>query len=303
MNDILKLNYPEAEIDFMVNKKISELIEHIPNITNIIGIEKVRLNEIKNICKTNKYDIAILVKPEFMIALALFLSGIKYRLGSAYRWYSFLFNLKHKQHRKYSVKHEAEYNTDLLDELNCKRTGKSKPVLTVEQENDEKIQQRFKELSLNNSNKKIIIHITTGGSALTWRTENFIELVNLLSHKGEYTILLTCSSEDKKIINSFYQKLDKTDNVYIFTNMNLKEFAALIKSSDLFVSNSTGPIHIAAAVGCFCIGFYSPRITESAVRWAPITEKKYIFELSETENNIQPEKVFNFITNLLSKQT
>ncbi|MBK9226656.1 MAG: hypothetical protein IPL67_06300 [Ignavibacteria bacterium] len=37
--------------------------------------------------------------------------------GTAYCWYSFLYNLRVKEHRKFADKHESEYNLNLLREF------------------------------------------------------------------------------------------------------------------------------------------------------------------------------------------
>jgi heptosyltransferase III len=58
---------------------------------------------------------------------------------------------------------------------------------------------------------------------------------------------------------------------------NLAELVALIDLSVIFISNSTGPLHIAAALGKYVIGFYPKVKACSALRWGPYTEKGYIF--------------------------
>ena len=58
----------------------------------------------------------------------------------------------------------------------------------------------------------------------------------------------------------------------------MTELMGLIGKSDIFVSNSTGTIHIAAALGSPVIGFYPKIKVCSAKRWGPYTEKSTIFE-------------------------
>jgi heptosyltransferase III len=59
--------------------------------------------------------------------------------------------------------------------------------------------------------------------------------------------------------------------------MSLKVLAAFIGRARLFVSNSTGPLHIAAAVGTPVIAFYPPIRECSARRWGPLAEKQVVF--------------------------
>ena len=307
----MKLNYPDAKIDFLVNRKVFELVQDYPNINKVHAIEKDSLTHIKRICKENDYDLAVAVRPLPMIAMALFLAGVKYRLGTGYRWYSFLFNLRHYEHRKYSEKHELEYNLNLLDELGCKRIDNAKPVLNVNPEETEIVINKLKSEGVDTKKKFIIIHAGSLGSAKKWKAENFTELINLIIFDGSFkkNIILTGTKADEETLNAVVSGLKKKENVYKITDLSLKEFAALCKMCILFISNSTGPIHVAAAVGAFCAGFYSPVTVESAVRWGPYTDKKKIFTpengnisaKDDVMDQIKPDEVYKFIMSYISK--
>ena len=57
----------------------------------------------------------------------------------------------------------------------------------------------------------------------------------------------------------------------------LMEYAAFIRMARLFVANSTGPLHVAAAVGTPVIGFYPSDRVMGPGRWGPLTPAKTIF--------------------------
>lgn len=298
--DTLKFNFPASEIDFLVNKRIAELIYDYPNINKVHAIEKENIKDIKRIAQEGRYDLAVVERPKFKTALALFLAGVKYRLGTGYRWYSFLFNIRHYGHRKYAEKHELEYNLDLLDEIGCSRLSEVKPKLDVKEPEILSMQMKMKEHNIPFDKPFIIIHPGMMGSALAWKKENFIELINLL-HSKEITninIIITGTPAEDELLKEVSGKTD--DRVFIVNYLSLKEFAALIKLAKIFISNSTGPIHIAAAVGTFVIGFYSPIKVQSETRWGPYTDKKKIFtpaNLTEGDvmDEIKPEEVYDFI--------
>ena len=84
------------------------------------------------------------------------------------------------------------------------------------------------------------------------------------------------------------------------------ELICLINKAEIFVSNSTGPIHISAALNKYTIGFYPKLLACSAERWGPYTTKALVFK-PETDckacsreqcknidcmNSIQMPKVF-----------
>ena len=306
MVDVLKQNYPDSIIDILVNKRVIDLIDDYPNINKVHSIEKDSFKAIKDVCKNNGYDIAIIVYPRFIIALAVFMSGIKKRLGTGYRWYSFLFNLKRHQHRKYAEKHELEFNLDMLTELDCKIPDKIKLNINVSGNTTESLKSKIYNFDWNGN--FIIIHPGSMGSAKRWRKENFIELIKLIqTDTNLYINIVLTGSQDEEVLLYSIEKKVNSNNLFTITNLNLKELATLIKQSQMFVSNSTGPIHIAAAVGTFVVGLYPAKLQESAARWGPYTDKKKIFssglkdEESEFLEDINPLEVYEFIKSYLSK--
>lgn len=307
MADALKFNYPEAEIDILVNKRVAGLIIDYPNINKVHAIEKETISGIRHICNNGKYDIAIIVRPVFNVSLGVWLSKVKKRLGSGFRWYSFLFNIKHYRHRKYSEQHELEYNMELLNELGCKRIDKIKPQLAFNQPAEQSMQIKMNGHQIPLDKPFIIIHPGSLGSALTWKTDNFIELINKISSSEDmdYNIFLTGSSDENNLLNNIKSKIIHSERIYLIDFLNLKELAELIRKAKLFISNSTGTIHIAAAVNTFTIGFFSPIKAENKVRWAPYTEKKKIFSPvgytgEDSMDSIEVDEVYAFVKTLLS---
>jgi len=305
MIDVLKQNYPDAKIDFLVNKRVYDLVSDYPNINKVHAIEKVTVSSVKQLCKENNYDLAIVVSPSFQIAFGLFLAGVKYRLATAYRWYSFFFNIKHYQHRKDSIKHELEYNLDLLKELNYNKTDKLKPVLKVENDVLERVKGKLFERGIEASKDFIVIHAPSLGSAKVWSDSNFIKLINMIlaDDSLKFNIILSGTNEDTVQVNRIVDELGRDDRVFSVLDLNLRELAALLKTAKMFIGNSTGPIHIAVAVGTFVIGLYSPVRVESPTRWGPYTDKKKIFVPDKDDyskdvmDDIKPEEVFEFVRN------
>jgi ADP-heptose:LPS heptosyltransferase len=308
MVDTLKYNYPDAKIDFLVNKRVYELIQDYPNINKVHTIEKDTIKDIKQICHENNYDLAIAVHPSFPVAMGLFRSGVKYRLGTAYRWYSFLFNIRHKQHRKDSIKHELEYNLDLLNELNCKQINGLSPHIEVKEEILISVKNKLKANGIDLTKDYVVIHVPSLSSAKVWSDKNFVDLINMIlkDKEPDFNIILSGTKGDEVQVKSVIGKLEKNDRVFGVFELNLKELAGLLKMAKFFVGNSTGPIHIAVAVGTFVIGLYSPVKVESPARWGPYTERKKVFVPEQKDNSrdvmddIKPDIVYRFIKSYFS---
>ncbi len=309
MADALKSKFPEAVVDILVQNKVYELVSDYPNINKVHSIEKVTYRAVKKICRGNDYDLGIAVFPTFRVALGLYLGRVKYRIGTAYRWYSFLFNIKHHQHRKASIKHESIYNLDLLCELNVIYHNELSVNLQVKNEHITSALCKLFDAGIKHDERFIVIHIPSLGSAKIWSDENFTKLLKmiLLNVKNCYNVILTGTTGDEDQVKHVMAALPENNRVFGVFNLNLKELAAVLQKAKLFVGNSTGPIHIAASVGTFVIGMYSPVKVESPVRWGPLTEKKKIFVPSQVDNtrdvmnDITQEEVYNYINNYLEK--
>jgi heptosyltransferase III len=303
--DALKACYPTCIVDFLVNKRVYDLVFDYPNINKVHAIEKVTIGGIKQIALQGKYDLAVCVFPRFKIALGLFLAGINHRLGTGYRWYSFLFNLKHYQHRQESIKHENEYNLDLLEAVNCQPDKQLEPELKVTDEQVGQLRVDMNSAGINIDVKFIVVHVPSLGSAKVWSDDNFISLLNLILNDKllDHDIFLTGTKDDIYQVKHIAAGTKNSSRVKIIPELSLKGLAALLSNSEMFIGNSTGPIHIAAAVGTFVVGLYSAARAESQVRWGPLTERKKVFSPVIDDNSrnvmddIKPEEVFAFIKN------
>lgn len=307
MVDALKSSYPGVKIDMLVQQRVYELIYDYPGLNNVHAIDKVTAGNVKAVCKANEYDLAIAVYPTFEVALGLFLERVKYRLGTGYRWYSFLFNMPHYQHRKVAIKHESAYNLDLLKELNIIYHNKLEVVLQVKNEHIESAMNKLKVKGFNESERFIVIHIPSLGSAKVWSDASFNQLLEtiLANVNNCYQVVLTGTMRDEEQVKMITSQLPENNRIFEIFELNLKELAALLSKAKLFLGNSTGPIHIAAAVGTFVAGLYSPVKVESPLRWGPLTDKKKIFVPDEDDNSrdvmndIEPNEVYNFINNYM----
>ena len=120
----------------------------------------------------------------------------------------------------------------------------------------------------------IIIHPGSGGSAVDLPLKSFKELIEMLSADSKVSIIITGLYSEKKLCD----QLILNDKIKNFAGMlSLSEMIALINKSTIFISNSTGPIHIAAALDKLTIGFYPKILSCSAKRWGPYSNKAKIF--------------------------
>lgn len=280
MAGLIKEQYPDCKVTFLVRDYTKDILTNHPFIDNVIILKEkdVRINFFDNLreISTNKFDTCIVLNPTFILALILFFSGIRKRIGTGYRWYSFLFNQKVFEHRKYAQKHELEFNISMLQKIGINVSVDQKNVkynLIVDEHVLTEVEEILSKEEINTNKQFIIIHPGSGGSSIDLPIHKFIELEKNIIN-DDFQIIITGNKNEIDICNQLVLS-DKVKN--LAGRFNLAQLMALISKSMMFISNSTGPIHIAAALGKFTVGFYPKIISCSKERWAPYTENKLIY--------------------------
>ena len=278
---LIKKQYPNSKVSFLVREYTKNLVSNHPFVDEVIVLKEsngnVPLFENVNIIKQKKFDTCIVVYPRFKISLIVFLSGIKNRIGTGYRWYSFLFNQKVFEHRKNAERHELEYNVNLLEKLGIKNNIAEKNIsydLRVDESSLQNVIKILIDEKYDLQKPIIIVHPGSGGSSIDLPVKKFTELVSKLD-EDNYQIILTGSRNEIELCEKI-KSSNKVKN--LAGRFNLDELTALISKSAMFISNSTGPIHIAAALGKYTVGFYPKIVSCSQQRWGPYTNKKLVYE-------------------------
>ncbi|OGU55194.1 MAG: ADP-heptose--LPS heptosyltransferase [Ignavibacteria bacterium RBG_13_36_8] len=294
MAKIIKKRYPNCKITFMLREYTKPLAVTNSFIDEILLLKekngKTTIWENVSLVKAKKLDTCFVVYPTFEIALFLFLSRIKKRIGTGYRWYSLLFNKRIYEHRKHGRFHELEHNVKMLKMIGIDENVSPENVSFNIQscaESRQKVDEISNEYNINFLLPTVIIHPGSGGSSVDLPLLLFKKIVELLARELNINILITGSKSEYGMCN---QLVINSKIINLAGRFDLSGMIALIEKSKLMIANSTGPIHIAAALGKYVIGFY-PKIMEcSQKRWGPFTNKKKIFEPTIDCSNCDPKQ-------------
>lgn len=116
------------------------------------------------------------------------------------------------------------------------------------------------------------IHAGSGPRApyKRWDRGRFAEIVRRLRDEHGAVVVLTGDSGEQNLNEEIIRLAGDRPVLNTAGRFSIKQTAALIRRCDLFVSNDTGPMHIAAAVGTPTIGIFGP---ELPVRYGPVGPK------------------------------
>jgi len=275
--EAVKSHFPHSHLCMMVSPYAEEVVKNNPYLDDVIiddyenrhrGI-KGFWELVKKIRKKN-FDVGILLRPTPRLALLLFLAGVKYRIGTGYRFYQIFFNRKIYVHRKVNLKHESEYNLDLLKPLGVTSRGISPRVYLSPQE--EGFARRIlSEYRITSHDIVVAIHPGSGNSSLNLPPRRFAQVADKLIEKLNAKIIFTGTKEERKLIDFIKGNMEHP-SIDLAGRTNLRQLAAVLKVCDVMVSNSTGPMHLAVAVGTPTVGIFCPIFSAGPIRWGPYGE-------------------------------
>jgi len=271
--EVLKQKFPQAHIDFLVAPYTSPILKNNPFINEIILDDNRSVKgflKLRKVIKQKKYDIAIVLHPTLRLAWLLKSAGVPYRIGTGYRGYSFLFNLKHFQHRKTVEKHELEYNLDMLRVLGLE-PQKILPKLYLSPNEKNEANIFFKTLGIKDDDMMVLMHPGSGGNALIWPAEKFGELADRLIQSYSVKVLVTGQAGEKILAEKMKSKM-RQSFIDLTGKTDLRLLSAIIGKVNLVICNSTGPMHIAASLGIPTVALFCPIFTASPKRWGPYGE-------------------------------
>jgi heptosyltransferase-2 len=262
----LKKSHPKAIIDVMAPGWCKPVLERMPEVDNALemplGHGKFAFFTRRNIGKSliaAQYDHAYILTNSAKSALVPLFAKIPKRTGwkGEFR-YGLLTDIRTNK-KSFNLMIERyislAYNKKEMTGSGC-LTNMPKPSLHIDQQAQMKCFNKF-----NLHSKRPIVGLCSGaefGPSKRWPTEHFAEVAKLLIDNGQQ-VWLFGSAKDNDVTQAIKSSLSKEQQQYCF---NLAGSTSLIEAIDLLaacntvVSNDSGLMHIAAAVGCKVVALY-----------------------------------------------
>lgn len=269
----LKKALPQTRLTALVSPYASEIVQGHPCVDSVELFNKEEgLFHLARRLRQLKPDVFIALYPRPKQALAAWLAGIPVRVGTAYRWYGFLFNRKVYVHRSLCDRHEAQYNLDLVKPLGVE-PGDPKILFPLGEADLAFARDLLRERGIEPGTPYLAVHPGHRGSALNWKPERYGELVGQLCRRKGLRVVVTGGPDETGVVSQVTVSLGPLSTVQkpvlLIGECSLRQLAAVYQGARCFVSGSTGTMHLAAAVGTPTVSLFCPIPETTPVRWGP----------------------------------
>lgn len=292
---MLKDSLPATELHALVQSYTRPLAELCPSIDKVVvdpgpdaGITKV-MPLIRELRK-ERYDAVITLFSTTRIGLAVALAGISYRLAPATKIAQLFYTKRLKQRRSQSAKPEFIYNRDLAefflkDNQIGVATYSQPPYLSFDRQDVSRLQADFLEQHRVEPQKKLVfIHPGSGGSANNLSIEQYAKLAQSVEDKENWQLVISAGPGEEKPAKLLAELTKDLSPVIYISTAGLVQFAKHLAFADIFISGSTGPLHIAGALDRATAAFYTRRRSATSLRWQTLSADTHRLAFSPAED-------------------
>jgi heptosyltransferase-2 len=268
----LRKCFPKAFISVLVKDYCKEILWNNPDINEIIvDKDQSRLKLAKEIAG-RRFDAVVVLYPRFINGFLSWISKIPIRVGTGYKLTGIFFNRKVYIHRTKIVHHESDYCLKIIKRLKDFPENGFKIKISIKDKDIKYIKKLFEKYNISNKEIIVVVHPGCGGSAINWKEESYARLIDALIEKFKIVVILT-GNKGERILGEKIVSLCKNKPLNLSGMVSLGELKALLSICKLFIGPSTGPMHLASALGKMVIAIFPPVISQSHLKWAPLGKK------------------------------
>jgi lipopolysaccharide heptosyltransferase I len=245
--------YPNAQIDWIVERKAADLLIDHPDIDDVLIFERPETGaarEFLALCRrirARRYDIVIDFHGILKSGLLVAASGARERYGFARpraQEGSFLFTNR-KVKLGPEIANRIHENLALVEPL---APGRKKLDVTISVPDNvqETVEEYFHD-TFDGAKWVVAMHVPVDRKEKQWPLEHFAALADMLLADGRFEVMLTYGPGQEAMARRV--ELLSTRHPIVAPELgSLKEYAWVARCADLYFGGDTGPMHIASAM-------------------------------------------------------
>ncbi len=251
----LRESFPQSQIHFLVNSKRRELLAGNPYIDRILNYRNNPISRGLFFLKTlpYRYDHVLVFHANDDIWKII----KKIRYGDCHNRQGY------KDFKKRIIpldplpKHSVQKRLALIEKVGGKNSQDYRYDLFLQEESCRWAKERLARWGLSAKDRLVGMQIGAADAYRRWPLESFVEVAKFIRARHGAKIYLNASDQEQNLAKEF-QRLLGDREFFHHPGKTLSQTAALIKSCSLFISNDTGPMHMAIALQVPLIALFTP---------------------------------------------
>ncbi|MBD2767210.1 glycosyltransferase family 9 protein [Hymenobacter sp. BT664] len=272
----LKQRFPACRVVLIGRTYTAPVAAACPWVDDFLNLDELlQLRPSAQVAALRGYQAAAIIHvfPNKNLARLARLARIPVRIGTRNRWWHwFTCNRLVALSRRHSSLHEAQLNLQLLQPLGFIHPSSLPEVAElVRLRSPEVLPPHVQQLlqARQPGQLNVILHPRSRGSAREWGLANYGQLASQL-HQAGHRVFITGTAAEGEELGPWLAQHAAFLTADLTGQLGLPQFMAFIAAADGLVAGSTGPLHLAAALGRHALGLYPPIRPMHPGRWGPL---------------------------------
>jgi heptosyltransferase-2 len=273
--------YPSAYIAFMVRPYARDIVEGNPHLDEVIIYDKDGAHRsffatflFGLELRKKRFDTAIILHPTNRTHIIAFLAGIPTRIGLD-RKMPLLLTKRIKDKKFLGEKHELDYTLDILRHIGIAAKDRV-PYMPIKDASEDSIGKKLAAAGYNGSGPLMAVHPGASCPSKRWPAARFAQLIDRLKERYKFEAVIIAGPGDAKEVAELKKGL-KSEVIDLSGKTSVGELAPLFRRCKIFISNDSGPVHIASAVGTPCVVIFGRKQPGlSPKRWGPTGKRDVV---------------------------
>ncbi len=262
--------FPHAELTLLAKPAVAQLFQGHPGLNRVLVYEAPGRHgglagkwRLAATLRRERFEMALLLPNAFEAALLTWLARIPRRHGYATDGRGWLLTDPVPVPGEASRLHQADYFLKVLGRL-APGTTRQPPRLYVTRGEEQAVATLLKTLSV--EERDVLVGLNPGstyGTAKRWLPERFAETANDLverlgrQHQARVRVVIVGAKGEEAVGDTIAQRMTQAP-IRLTGQTTVRELMALVKRCRVFITNDTGPMHIAAAFGVPVVAIFGP---------------------------------------------
>lgn len=268
----LKTSQPDRRITLMTSAAGAAIAPQIPELDDLIIYDAPWLKATAPRANSEpesamierlrqaQYDAAVIFtvysQNPLPSAFLCYMAGIPLRLAHCHENpYQLLTDWIKDPEPEQFTRHEVRRQLDLVTSVGCEIYD-DRMRLQVDQTIQYRVQQRLQAMGIAFQRPWVVIHPGATAPSRRYPPESFAIAAQQLVQEAGVQVVFTGTQSESELVESIQQAM-RVPSYSLVDRLDLAELTALLALAPLLISNNTGPVHIAAAVGTPVVDLYA----------------------------------------------
>lgn len=252
----VRAKYPKAHITAMCKHTLAPVLQFDPHLNAVYGFRKPNIwlhhrqhQEIIQTIGHGEYDLGIILTNHFSTAWWFWQGNVKNRIGYASGYRNCLLNMAVPLPETIETQHLVITYKMLLQPLGIP-VSKTPPQLYINKEEQYAVSDLLNSLGVDPA-KHVLVGINPGaayGSAKCWLPHRFRAVTERLLEHPDYVVMYFGDAAGAPVVHEICQHFPERV-INLAGKTTIRELMALIQKCHALLTNDSGPMHVAAALG------------------------------------------------------